>query len=70
MIEKLYRFRIKRKIIGVFIVEKMNRVSVKFEAERFQEQNVIAHYVFVGEIEFMHNYRVDMIIAEQIICKM
>lgn len=62
MIEELYRFRVQRKIIGVFIVEKMNCVSVQLEAEGFKEQDVISHYVFVGKIEFMHNYRIDVII--------
>lgn len=37
MIEELYRFRVQWEIVCVLIVKEMDGVSIKFEAERFQE---------------------------------
>lgn len=67
MIEKLDRLRVQRKVIRVFVVEKVYCVHIQFQTQRLQEQNVIAHHVLIGKIEFMHNDRIHMIIAQQII---
>lgn len=55
MIEKFNCFGVQRKVIRVFVVEKVDGVSVQFQTECLQEQNVVAHNVFVGKVEFMHN---------------
>lgn len=63
VIEKFDRFRVKREIIRMFIVEEMYRVRVQLEAKRLEKQNVIPHYVLVREVELVNDDRIDEIIA-------
>lgn len=67
MIKKFYRFGIERKIIRMFIIKEMYCVSVQLQTESFQEQDVVTHYVFVGEIKFVNNYGINKIVTQQVI---
>lgn len=68
VVEELDRLRVQRKVIGVLVVEEVNGVRVQLQAERLQEQHVVAHDVLVAEVELVHDDRVDVIVAEQIVC--
>ena len=67
MIEELDGFGVKREIVGVLVVEKVNRVLVEFERESFQEGDVISQHFLVGKIEFVHNDGIDVVVAEQVV---
>lgn len=69
MIEELDGLCVEREIVRVLIVEEMDCVRIQLQAERLQEEHIVTHDILVGEIEFVDNYRVDVIIAEQVVCK-
>lgn len=67
MIEEFNCLRVQGEIVGVFVVEEMNGVHIQFQTECFQEQDIIAHDVLVGEIEFVDNNWIHVIVAQQIV---
>ncbi len=64
MIEKFNCFSVQGKVIGVFIIEKVDGMRVQFQTECFQEQYVVSHYIFVGEVKLVHNNWVDVVVAQ------
>lgn len=69
MVEKLDRLSVERKIVCVFVVEKVDCVRVQLQTERLQKENVIAHNVLVGKVELVNDDGVDVIVAQKIICR-
>ena len=52
-----------------FIIKEMNGMLVQSERQCFEERNVVSHDFFIRKIKLVHNYGIDMIVREQIICK-
>ncbi len=71
--------------VNHLVEEKVHRVRVEFEGQSFQEGDIVRTYLkeeirwtqihtgqpylFVVEVEFMANYGVDVVIAEQEVCE-
>ena len=51
------------------IIKEMNGMLVQSERQCFEERNVVSHDFFIRKIKLVHNYGIDMIVREQIICK-
>lgn len=49
------------------VIEEMDGMLVEPERQSLQERNVVSHDFFIGEIEFVHDDRIDMIIRQQVI---
>jgi hypothetical protein len=47
-----------------FIVKEVDGVSVQLEGQGFQEGNVIGHHFFIGEVKFVHDDRVDVVVTQ------
>jgi hypothetical protein len=47
-----------------FIVKEVDGVSVQLEGQGFEEGNVIGHHFFIGEVKFVHNDRVDVVVTQ------
>lgn len=67
MIEELDGLCVQGEIVGVFVVEEVDRVGVQLQAECLQEQDVVAHHVLVREVELVDNYGVYVVVAEQVV---
>lgn len=68
MIEELDGFCVERKVVGVFVVEKVDRVWVELHAEGLEKENIVTHNVLVRKVKLMHDDRIDVIVAQEIIC--
>lgn len=68
VVEELDGLRVEGKVVRVLVVEEVDGVRVQLQAQRLQEQHVVAHDVLVGEVELVHDYRVDVVVAEQVVC--
>lgn len=51
------------------VVEEMNGVAVEFQWQRLQKGNVVGHDLLVGEVKFMHDDGVDVVIRQQVVCR-
>lgn len=69
VIEELDRLRVERKVVRVLVEEEVNGVAVQLERQGLQERDVVGHHLFVGEIEFMYNDRVHVVVREKVVCE-
>ena len=42
---------------------------VESEGEGLEEGDVVSHHLLVGEVELVHDDRVDVVVRQQVICK-
>jgi hypothetical protein len=47
-----------------FIVKEVDGVSVQLEGQGFEEGNVIGHHFFIGEVKFVHDDRVNVVVTQ------
>lgn len=48
----------------------MDGVGVQLEGQGFEEGNVIGHHFLIGEVKFVHDDGVDVVVTQQIIFEM
>ena len=45
-----------------FVEEEVDGMCIEFERESLQEGDVVCKNLFIGEVKFVNNYRIDMVI--------
>jgi len=53
--------------MGVLVVKEMNGVLVQSKGERLEEGDVVGHHFLVRKVKLMDNYRVDVIVRQQVV---
>lgn len=67
MVEELDCFGVQREVVRMLVVEEVYRVRVQLQAEGLQEQYVVSHHIFVGEVKLVDDYRVHEVVAKEVI---
>ena len=66
VVEELNGFGVQRKVLSLFVEEKLNCQWVELERKRFQERDVIGQESLVGKVEFVHDEIVYVVIGQQV----
>jgi hypothetical protein len=56
--------------VSDLIVEEVNGVRVEFEAECFEEADVVRHDLLVGEVEFVFDDGVHVVVGQEVVWKL
>lgn len=47
----------------------MHGVVVELQRQRLQKGDVVGHDLLIGEVEFVHDDGVDVVIRQQVVCE-
>jgi hypothetical protein len=46
----------------------MDGMGIQFQRQSLKKWNIVGHHLFIWEIKLVHDYWIDMVVTEKIVC--